>query len=107
MSDSPTTAILKEISRTLKEISSSLKEQNRIQKTRASTVTVHNPASEPAETLPESDDTPRPRNFGWSMAASVQREGGLNRGDLKIEYDNSQWVWTGEGWERFDDPAKT
>lgn len=53
------------------------------------------------------ENKPAPRIYGWSMANSVQREGGLNLGDIKIEADESRWAWGGyqTGWERVEEPS--
>ena len=43
--------------------------------------------------------------YGWSMALLAQREGRLFVGDIKIEDDESRWLWTGKDWERMETPS--
>jgi hypothetical protein len=66
-------------------------------------------ASGPIEVPPVEEPKPKTKIYGWSMAASVQREGGLKAGDVKIEQDESRWVWIGPdtGWERVEEPSAT
>lgn len=40
------------------------------------------------------------------MAALAQREGTLKVGDIKTEQDESRWAWTGDIWERVDEPRR-
>ena len=96
---------LQQIARTLKEIASTLKDQNRILKAMSSTSTEKSPESGPVEVPPLKEEEEPRRVFGWSMAASVQREGGLKAGDIKHEQDESIWIWTGEIWERVEAPS--
>lgn len=110
MTKDPVAKELESLNRTLNEISSTLKEQNRILRTMAQNyLAVHKKANE--EMLPplKEDDPvvapPSPKTYGWSMAACVQRELGLNYGDVKIEQDDSRWIWTGDTWERVELPS--
>jgi len=104
---------LEDISRTLKEISSALKEQNRLLKNRllkkrsSPTTKDRTTSDEPVEepVVEETPKGPARKTYGWSMANSVQRDGGLNIGDIKIEKDDSHWSWTGETWERIELPS--
>lgn len=120
--------VTRSIDRTLKEISQSLKQQNHILKDLSqSLVRLSRPAQDSPTESPEqwthvtpdgathSIEPPepkyekKPRNLGWSMAASLQREGALVAGDIKHEQDESRWVWIGSetGWERMEEPGAT
>lgn len=67
----------------------------------------------PKEDVPPLEGGPKPlpdhvpTEYGWSMAALLQREGGLKPGDVKIEKDDSRWVWiaTDTRWERVEEPS--
>lgn len=106
---------LENLNRMLKEISSSLKEQNRLLKTMVHNyIEVHRepndellpPLKEDKADTPEVTEVATPTKiYGWSMAASVQREGELSVGDIKIENDESRWIWIGETWERVEPPS--
>lgn len=104
---------LREIARTLKEISTHQAKQTRILETlnhnlvelfrKPSNTMESTPAKEPVE-----EPTPPkivPTIYGWSMAALAQREGTLKMGDIKMEDDESRWVWTGDTWNRLEAPS--
>lgn len=97
--------------RILREISGHLKRQNHILESLASNMAVllRGPSPKPSEpepvVVPPLEDIPVPRVYGWSMAASLQREGGLKMGDIKIEEDDARWIWIGDSWERLEDPS--
>lgn len=106
---------LESLNRTLREISSTLKEQNRLIKTMAQNyIEVHRQpdekllppfvGNEPV-VLPLFKKEKPTKVYGWSMAASVQRDGDLTKGDVKLEQDGSRWVWTDEIWERVEAPS--
>ncbi len=84
----------------LKEISSTLREQNRILK-QHSPPSMESPKDLPPVKVPDLVSDTQPRLMGWSVAQSHQREGTLLVGDVKVEEDDSQWVWAGEIWEPF------
>ncbi len=100
------TQTLKEIGRTLKEISSRLREKNLILRQIHWALAPQEPLTEKSPTPDEPKEVKDPpKVYGWSMAASVQREGGLRVGDIMIEKDESRWAWVGEGWERIELPS--
>lgn len=115
MAADPVAKELETLNRTLKEISSSLKEQTRILKMIAlNYIEVHRKSGEEllpalgADQLPVDpsvEDKEPKKVYGWSMAASVQREGGLKIGDMMIEKDESRWIWVGDSWERIEAPS--
>ncbi len=96
---------LKEINQTLKQIASTLKEQNRILKTLAPPAMESSKELPPVEVPPLEEVKEPCKIYGWSMAASVQRDGDLRVGDMMIEKDESRWVWNGESWERVELPS--
>lgn len=115
-SDSVIKAI-EDLNRTLKEISSTLKAQNALIKTLSHNYLEINKTSDDVILPPYKEnepvivppvDEPAPiaiKTYGWSMAALVQREDGLEKGDVKVEQDDSRWIWTGEAWERVELPS--
>ena len=116
MASDPVAKTMEDLHRTLKEIALSLKEQNRILKTIGQNyVETHRKPNEdllpplkddePVIVPPVEGEQPIRKRYGWSMAASVQREGDLNVGDQKVEQDDSLWNWTGETWERVELPS--
>lgn len=105
---------LANLNRTLKEILYGLKTQNLLIKTmvhghievnRKTGDAILPPVEDDKPVVIPPIDDPKLRTYGWSMAASVQREGGLIVGDMKIEQDNSIWVWNGDSWERLEAPS--
>lgn len=103
---------LKEIARHLKDISQIQRDQLRVLKAlNHNFVEIFKKPSDIVEPVPTEEETvvppPKPpKTYGWSMAASIQREGALNVGDIKIEHDESHWAWTGDGWERVEQPSR-
>lgn len=104
---------LKEIARHLKDIAQSQRDQLRILKTLSSQLLKASSNEIPSTTSTYSEEVTlnlpsrQPKTYGWSMAAAVQRDGDLNVGDIKVEQDDSRWVWTGEIWERTELPRNS
>lgn len=96
-----------EIARSLKEISHHLRTQTRIlEAINHNLVEIFKKPSDTVEPAPPIEDDVEPRQvYGWSMANLVQREDRLVKGDIKIEKDDSRWVWNGEAWERVEEPS--
>ena len=116
MAADPVAKALEDLNRTLKEILSALNKQNmqlktfnhnylEVNKKPDDVVLPPFDKEEPVVVPPKDETLDAKRVYGWSMAASVQREGGLKVGDQKVEKDNSHWFWTGEIWERVELPS--
>lgn len=104
----PIAKALDGINRTLKDIADQLKKQTDILKAMSNNYVEVN--QKPGDVIEEPSETGPvyiPKEYGWSMAALAQREGTLRAGDIKIEQDESRWVWTGTftGWERIEEPS--
>lgn len=105
------TRVLGDINRTLKDIAYNQKEQlrllkalnhNYLQVNRRPQDVIEPQPSEPSE---PAEPVHIPKVYGWSMAALVQRDGALVKGDIKVDDDESRWVWTGDTWERVEEPS--
>lgn len=97
------------VAKAIEDLNRTLQETNRILKKLQTSSGQHNPppvVTEPVVVPPPNEEVVEvKRTYGWSMAASVQREGGLEVGDQKVEQDDSRWIWTGEVWERVELPS--
>lgn len=93
-----------EIARSLKEIAHHLRTQTRILETLNSNLVeiFKQPSAIP---LPE-PSTEKVYGYGWARATELQKLGQLKTGDIKVEKDESVWIWTsGDIWERIDEPS--
>lgn len=109
----PVVKALDDLNRTLKDLVAAQREQTRVLKAlNLNYIEVHlrpqdKVEPQPPEPAGTSEPPYIPKTYGWSAAALVQREGGLRAGDIKIEEDESRWVWIGPetGWERVEAPS--
>lgn len=104
----PIVKALEDINRTLKDIVDRQSKILDILKGMSNNyVAVNQKPEDVIEQPPESGPVYIPKEYGWSMAALAQREGLLKAGDIKIEQDESRWVWIGPetGWERVEEPS--
>lgn len=94
------------LNRTLKEISRTLQDMVRTQQKAQKQPQLVRTLVQPLSMAQDSTEfEPTPRIFGWSVAAKLQHDGSLIKGDTKYESDESMWVWTGDGWERIERPS--
>lgn len=97
---------LTEIARCLKAIETQQSKQTRILETlNHNLVQLFRRPSDIVEQAPTERPPIRNSTFGWVKAAEMQRDGLLRIGDVKLEQDDSVWVWTGETWERVEMPS--
>lgn len=105
---------LKEIARHLKDIAQNQRDQTRILKAlNHNFVEIFRKPSDIVEPVPTEEksqdpatEPPRGNLYGWTIAALHQREGTLKPRDMKRESDESLWMWTGEAWERIEEPPR-
>lgn len=98
-------AALQQIARSLKAIESHQAKQTRILETlNLNLVELFKKPSVTVEPAPTRTKFMGPSIYGWVIANQMQALGQLEKGDRKVDEDQTHWVWVGDSWERVELP---